>query len=330
LHKERRITINLRTPRVSIVMTAYQASHFVPAVLQQLRALTFTDFEVIVVDDGSTDDTVALLRVGAELDERIRVIEQFPNAGAGAARRAGFSAATGEFVWNIDMDDEWPPDALETLASASEGVDLVFAPAWRRSPDGAVRLMPSPDLSALSGAREVLTMMLSGAITGHLWNKFVRRSLLTPDVYTDARIHSDLVMVARLSARLQAVRAVDRPVYTYVENPGSNIRSSKPRGDALDDVALSVAESVAFAAPELIDSSLYARFFARAIVLSRLRDAVRGDYSPDERRTRYRSARAAVRPAHIFALLRTRDVKNTGLLLIAWATPPVFRRLMAR
>jgi GT2 family glycosyltransferase len=95
----------------SVVVPLYNKQAYVTRALDSIAAQTFGDFEVIVVDDGSTDDSRQLAE--AHPDNRIRVISQ-PNQGPGAARNAGIALAKGDIVAFLDADDEWLPDYLET------------------------------------------------------------------------------------------------------------------------------------------------------------------------------------------------------------------------
>ncbi len=99
------------TPAVSVIIPTYKHRDFVQETLQSVFAQTFTDYEVIVVNDGSPDDTADVLKPLAEAG-RIRYIEQ-ENQGQGAARNRGLAEARGEFVALLDDDDLWPPDKLE-------------------------------------------------------------------------------------------------------------------------------------------------------------------------------------------------------------------------
>ena len=98
------------TPLVSVVVPAYNAARTLPATLDSILGQTVTDLEVIVVDDGSTDDTVAA--AGSVQDPRVRVLTQ-PNGGASSARNAGIRAAQGSWVAFVDSDDVWLPTKLE-------------------------------------------------------------------------------------------------------------------------------------------------------------------------------------------------------------------------
>ena len=96
---------------VSVIVPTYKHRDFVLATLDSVFAQTFTDYEVIVVNDGSPDDTADVLRPLAEAG-RIRYVEQ-ENQGQAAARNRGIAQARGEFVALLDDDDLWPPDKLE-------------------------------------------------------------------------------------------------------------------------------------------------------------------------------------------------------------------------
>src|SRR3954471_16219960 len=98
------------SPAVSVVIPTYKHAGYIEETLQSVFAQTFTDFEVIVVNDGSPDNTTAVLQPWVA-SGRIRYLEQ-PNAGQSAARNAGIRLARGEFVALLDDDDLWPADKL--------------------------------------------------------------------------------------------------------------------------------------------------------------------------------------------------------------------------
>jgi glycosyltransferase involved in cell wall biosynthesis len=96
---------------VSIIIPAYNADRFIAATLDSVLAQTFTDFEVIVVNDGSTDRTQAIVEQYVQQDARIQLINH-PNQGVGLTRQRGKAAAQGEFIAFLDADDLWLPDNL--------------------------------------------------------------------------------------------------------------------------------------------------------------------------------------------------------------------------
>jgi glycosyltransferase involved in cell wall biosynthesis len=99
-------------PTFSVIIPVYNRSSFLEATLESVWRQTFTDYEVIVVDDGSTDDTPAYL---SELGDRVTVIRQ-ANAGPGVARNNGAANARGTYLAFLDSDDLWFPWTLQTVA----------------------------------------------------------------------------------------------------------------------------------------------------------------------------------------------------------------------
>ena len=106
-----------RAPRVSVIIPVWNGARSIPRVLASVFAQSFTDYEVVVVDDGSTDDTAAVL---AGYQDRIHVIRQ-PNRGASTARNAGVRASSGEYLAFLDDDDEWMEQMLARCVPVLDG-----------------------------------------------------------------------------------------------------------------------------------------------------------------------------------------------------------------
>lgn len=111
---------------VSVIVPMFNAEEYIAACLESVLAQTWEDFELIVVDDGSTDGSRALAQAYAERDERIRIVSQ-PNRRQGAARNRGLREASGEYVYFLDADDMMLPELLETCYRACENDSLDFA-----------------------------------------------------------------------------------------------------------------------------------------------------------------------------------------------------------
>jgi hypothetical protein len=130
---------------VTVVMPVYNGADFIAAAIDSALAQTYRDLEIVVVDDGSTDDTPAVL---ARFGSRIRVIRQ-PNRGLAAARNAGLAAATGRYAALLDADDVWEAPFVERavarLEAADESVVGVFSD-W---------LLADRDGHALAGTRHM-------------------------------------------------------------------------------------------------------------------------------------------------------------------------------
>jgi glycosyltransferase involved in cell wall biosynthesis len=141
-------------PRVSVIVPAYNAAQYLPASLDSVIAQTYRDWEVIVVDDGSSDNTQTVLAsYRARLNDKIRCIHQ-ANRGPSAARNAGIRTARGEVIAMLDADDIWLPSRLERSVQELDrdaNVGLVHARVARINQQGFVIDEPFANRKYLAG-----------------------------------------------------------------------------------------------------------------------------------------------------------------------------------
>ena len=123
--------------KVSVIIPVYNAEPFVEQCLRSVLNQTYTDLEVIVVDDGSTDGSMHLAETIAKSDERIKVLA-IAHAGQSAARNIGMQAATGEYICFVDADDWLDRDFIETHLLHAAGTDVVQSGYRRIRHDGKV------------------------------------------------------------------------------------------------------------------------------------------------------------------------------------------------
>ena len=119
-------------PQISVVIPAYNGARTIAATIDSVLRQSREDFELIVVDDGSTDETADLVEDLLRSDPRARLVRQ-PNGGTAAARNTGLDQARGELVSFLDNDDLWMPEYLARMSSALErepGAGLSYTDAW--------------------------------------------------------------------------------------------------------------------------------------------------------------------------------------------------------
>ena len=140
---------NLSAPTVSIVLPTYQRGELIGRAIRSVLVQTFADFELVVVDDGSTDDTAAAVRQFT--DPRLRYLRFDVNRGAAAARNAGIRQTAAPFLAFQDSDDEWLPHKLErhmrAFAACAPEVAVVYSDMHRVRRDGSEEPHRSPDLA---------------------------------------------------------------------------------------------------------------------------------------------------------------------------------------
>jgi teichuronic acid biosynthesis glycosyltransferase TuaG len=125
-------------PRVSIITPAYNAAAHIGETIASVQAQTFEDWEMLIADDASSDDTCAVVAGFAAQDSRLTLIRQAENGGPAVARNAALAEARGRYICFLDSDDLWLPEKLERqLAFMAETGAAVGYTAFRRlSQDG--------------------------------------------------------------------------------------------------------------------------------------------------------------------------------------------------
>lgn len=116
-------------PTVSVIMPAYNAQRFVEAAIRSVMTQTFPDWELLVLDDGSTDATLAIAQKLAQEDNRIRFLPNDRNMGVARTRNRGFDLCRGRYVALLDSDDVWHPDKLEKQLCLAQrtGAALIYS-----------------------------------------------------------------------------------------------------------------------------------------------------------------------------------------------------------
>ena len=146
--KESRKMINKKS-FVSVILPTYNRAHQVGRAIQSVLDQTYQDFEIIVVDDASTDNTEEVVQ--GFTDERVGYIRQKENAGAGAARNIGIQLSQGDYIAFQDSDDEWLPEKLEkqieVFKTVSAKVGVVYTDMLRIHSDGRAEYWNSPTLT---------------------------------------------------------------------------------------------------------------------------------------------------------------------------------------
>lgn len=139
-------------PRVSIILPTYNRAHSISKAIYSILEQTFTDFELIIVDDGSSDQTKNIVK--AFTDPRVSYIEHGHNKGVSAARNTGISLAKGNFIAFQDSDDKWYPTKLEkqikTFSQASPKLGVVYVSTLKIYQHNEI-LLPDPKLKPKSG-----------------------------------------------------------------------------------------------------------------------------------------------------------------------------------
>lgn len=219
-------------PKVSIVVPVYNAEKQIERCLDSIRGQTFSDFEVILVNDGSGDSSPKILEAYAAKDDRFRVISQ-ENQGPSTARNTGIDNASGDFVYFVDADDYIADDAIEKLytAAVNSGAEVTICGLYYVK-DGLPKehkITYKPGVYEGDKSRQIALDLLSNHsyiyLPPYSVIRLIRREVLEkPRLrYTEGIMRSeDYLFTTELHFRIDRLCLItDQPLYYYINNKDS-------------------------------------------------------------------------------------------------------------
>ena len=221
-------------PKVSIIVPVYKTKEYLAKCIESIKKQSFTDIEIILVDDGSPDESGALCDSIALSDSRIHVIHK-ENGGLTSARLAGFHYCTGEYVSFIDSDDYVYPTMIEELLIASEnnnaqlaicGYSLIHIhsqqdifPPWKQDVIEHNQLLEEYQLPLIGRIYDGKHVNIPGFMCIRLF----RRELIRDSYFISERevFTEDDLFNLYYSTSIQRIAVVHTPLYYYVQHPES-------------------------------------------------------------------------------------------------------------
>lgn len=209
--------------KISIIIPCYNSEKYLGACMDSVLAQTFEDFEAILVDDGSKDNTLAIAQDYAQKDARVHVLAK-ENGGVAAARNLALAHAQGEWITFVDSDDLLPADALAALLSGvSDAVDMVvcahetFDETGRRE-----TVIPETRWMDLQGEKKrraaALRLIEGDSVLNIMCNKLHRRSLIEREhirLQAGVRIAEDALFNLEAVLCGRGIAYVNRVAYSY-------------------------------------------------------------------------------------------------------------------
>lgn len=212
--------------QISVIVPAYNNGPWLPRCLDSILAQTYENLEIILVDDGSSDDTYAIMESYAARDSRIRAIHK-ENGGATSARLTGAAAATGRWIGFVDGDDEIEPYMFERLLKNAHtyDVDISHCGFTQILPDGRVIYHHnSGEIRQQDRITALRDLLRSDRVEPGLWNKLYNRELfhgLEEKMDFSIRINEDLLMNYYLFSQAKTAVWEDVCPYRYIARIGS-------------------------------------------------------------------------------------------------------------
>ncbi|MDD3334003.1 MAG: glycosyltransferase family 2 protein [Eubacteriales bacterium] len=214
----------MKQPTVTVIIPVYNAADTVEKCIGSVLAQTYRELEVLAVDDGSTDDSLAVLTRLAASDARLKVLKK-ANGGVSSARNLAINQSSGVYLQFVDSDDCLPADATENLVRAMEqpDCDLAIAPYWEvaaalQTERGFLR---EDRILTQHEFLDCLSEYPNSFYYAVLWNKLYRREIvIKQSIRCDDRLPwgEDFAFNTEYYCHVRNVAVLSTPVYYYIRN----------------------------------------------------------------------------------------------------------------
>lgn len=208
------------SPRISVIVPVYNAEKWLYRCIDSILAQTFEDFELLLIDDGSTDRSGAICDEYAIVDSRVRVFHK-PNGGVSSARRLGIEEAKGEYSIHVDSDDYIDKAMLYDMLTAIKDYDLLVSGYYVRNGNDEILIN---QYNEITDNKEIAKKCLNHELLGSLCNKLIRHSLYSSsflDYIKDIDYCEDFLIVIQMLNIGVKVGFMRGAYYHYVQNAGS-------------------------------------------------------------------------------------------------------------
>lgn len=214
---------------ISVIVTAYNIEAYLPRCLDSILTQVYSNLQIIVIDDGSTDSTDTICDDYAKKDERIQIIHQ-ANQGPSVARNAGIEIAQGSYIGFVDGDDWIEPDMYASMFNACVKEDAEIACCAYKQVGQNSEKQEFSNKQYLLSREEALDIYICDNRTFHIyhsvWSKLFRREIIASLKFPSGRKSEDIMYTTRALA--QAVKCVflDVPYYNYVVDRQDSIMNA--------------------------------------------------------------------------------------------------------
>ena len=213
-------------PMISVIVPVYNAAAYLPRCIDSILAQTYSNIELVLVNDGSADDSGAICDRYAAEDPRVRVVHQ-KNAGVGHTRNVGLAQVRGDYITFVDADDYLFPDGLQQMYDRiqADGSDLVIANCIRLYEDGSCGDPHHTYPDAWLDPDAFLQYMTDiDAVPVCPWGKLYRKTCLDGVTYPTVRVGEDMMTFPSVVDRCHRISMENRPVYYYFQRGDSLMR----------------------------------------------------------------------------------------------------------
>lgn len=208
---------------ISVIVPVYNVEHYLNRCVDSILAQTYSDLEILLVDDGSTDNSGAICDAYARQDARVQVIHK-KNGGLSDARNCGIEHAKGRYFCFVDSDDGIAPQMIEVLyRELLENAADISAVGWKAFDTEAFPSIEEQEASSkiLQPKEAIRQILCSEELGDFAWNKLYKCSLFQEIQYPYGRMMEDQGTTYKLLDKCQGVAYCPVPLYFYYQRPGS-------------------------------------------------------------------------------------------------------------
>ena len=244
-----RIREEEQTDLISVIVAAYNIADYIERGVRSICAQTYRNLEIIVVDDGSTDDTGRLCDRLAEEDDRVKVIHK-NNGGPAEARNAGIACAVGSYIGFVDGDDWIDSDMYEKMLGALKEQKADIAICRYRQVHKTHTVDESKDRAVLFEGQEALQHYVQEtkeyAIQNAAWNKLYRKEILTDITFPAGKWYEDIMFATMALSRAEYCIYLDTASYNYIIDREGSIMNTQINPRTFTDQIPAYYEKTAF------------------------------------------------------------------------------------
>lgn len=213
-------------PQISVIIPSYNSEKYIEAAVDSVLRQTLENFEIIIVDDASSDNTLAILHGKYGDERRIRIFENDINCGQGVARNTALRYASGDYVFFLDSDDTIEPGTLRRMYETAifKHADIVTCGVKLIGENGQVKPYRSHEFET-AGGMQALELLAERKISVYIWDKLYkkelieRHSLCFPSIYQE-----DIIFVMQAIYYCNVVVSIMDGLYNYCLTPVSTTR----------------------------------------------------------------------------------------------------------
>lgn len=226
-------------PEISVIVPVYKAEQYLDRCVKSILEQTYQNFELILVDDGSPDNSPSLCDEWAKNDNRIHVIHK-ENGGASSARNAGLKIAKGNWIAFADSDDWLDKTALKTLYDLANQYNVPMAiggmQVVQKYTDTSIVMKQNVKMLSNADLMSRFFRLNGEPDTHSVWGAIIRRDILDDYSFVEGRMNEDVETCYYLARKCEAAVYTDAPLYNYFKNIEgvTNSGFSKKKLDLLD------------------------------------------------------------------------------------------------